>query len=174
MIGNLSKVDQRLKTYFAVPDKRFEVKSGLSPQEEAVKQRVRQYWADDSISNIKKLEGLNLDLSGFDPRKTSNKQLRDIAAILAEVGIIDGDLVGVVSGIDVQFDSQGKEVNMTQQVNAYQFFEKELGVLRDVIAEGNEFAKGALVELKTAISVVMALEEYAKSPRERSLINIKA
>ena len=174
MIGNLSKVDQRLKTYVFIPDKRFEVKSGLSPQEEAVKQRVRQYWADDSISNVKKLEGLNLDLSGFDPRKTSNKQLRDIAAILAELGMIDGDLVGVVSGIDVQFDSQGKEINMTQQVDAYQFFDKELGVLRDVIREGNEFAKGALVELKAAISVVMALEEYAKSPRKRSLVNIKA
>nr|GFD56482.1 hypothetical protein [Tanacetum cinerariifolium] len=90
-------VDQRLKTYFAVPDKRFEVKSGLSPQEEAVKQRVRQYWADKSIPESKKLEGLNIDLSGFDPRNTSNRQLLEVGTLLAEQGLIDTDLVRSLS-----------------------------------------------------------------------------
>jgi len=38
----------------------------------------------------------------------------------------------------------------------------------------NDVAKGGLVELKTVISVVMALAEYANTPRERSLVNIRA
>jgi len=174
MIGNLSKVQERLKVYVRAPDSRFNVKSGLTPAEEGVKEKVRQYWADGSIANAKKLQGLNIDLSGFDPRRTSNKQLREIAVILADKGIIDSDLMGTFAGIDVQFDDSGKEINIDTEVDAYAFFQKELKVIGDVIAEGNELAKGALVELKTSISVMLALEEYAKAPREKSLVNIRA
>ncbi|RAU43601.1 MULTISPECIES: hypothetical protein [unclassified Pseudomonas] len=173
MIGNLSKVENRLKTYFAAPDRRFNVKSGLTPSEEAVKSKVRQFWADKDVSGLKKLEGLNIDLSGFDPRKTSSKQLREIGAILADRGIIDGDLVGVMSSINVKYDATGREIEMDREVNAYRFFDEQLTLLQGVINEGNEIAKGAMVELKTSISIIMALEEYAKTPRQRSLVNIR-
>lgn len=173
MIGNLSKVENRLKTYFAAPDRRFNVKSGLTPSEEAVKSKVRQFWADKDVSGLKKLEGLNIDLSGFDPRKTSSKQLREIGAILADRGIIDGDLVGVMSSINVKYDATGGEIEMDREVNAYRFFDEQLTLLQGVINEGNEIAKGAMVELKTSISIIMALEEYAKTPRQRSLVNIR-
>jgi len=73
MIGNLSKVQERLRVYAPAPDKQFNVKSGLSPSEEAVKQKVRQYWADKDIPNVKKLEGLNVSLAGFDPRKNQQQ-----------------------------------------------------------------------------------------------------
>lgn len=174
MIGNLSKVQERLRVYAPAPDKRFNVKSGLSPNEEAVKQKVRQYWADKDIPNVKKLEGLNISLVGFDPRRTSNRQLMEIGVMLAERGIIDGDLIGAISSVDVRFDAQGTEINMDAQVDAYAYFEKQLVVLKDVIKEGNEMAKGALVELKTSISILMALEQYAKAPRQRGLVNIRA
>ena len=173
MIGNLSKVQERLRVYAPAPDKRFNVKSGLSPHEEALKQKVRQYWADQNISSAKKLEGLDVSLAGFNPRKTSNNQLRDIAMILADKGIIDEDLVGVISRIDVKYDALGREKDMDRQVDAYRFFDRQLTDLRKVIAQGNDFAKGALVELKTSISVLMALEEYAKAPRKKSLVNIR-
>jgi len=174
MIGNLSKVQARLRVYAPAPDKRFNVKSGLSTNEEAVKQKVRQYWADKDVPNVKKLEGLNISLAGFDPRKTSNRQLMEIGVILAERGIIDGDLIGAISSVEVKFDAQGTEINMDAQVDAYAYFEKQLDVLKDFIKEGNEMAKGALVELKTSISIVMALEEYAKTPRQRGLVSIRA
>lgn len=174
MIGNLSKVQERLSVYVAIPDQQFKVRSGLSPEEEAVKQKVRQYWADENIPGIKKLEGLNISLSGFDPRKTSNKELMELGVLLAERGIIDGDLIGAMSSIDVQSDALGNEINMDREVNAYQFFTEQLSQLQGAINEGNEHARGALVELKTSISVVMALEEYVKRPRERSLVNIRA
>jgi len=93
--------------------------------------------------------------------------------LLADRGIIDGDLVGVFSGIDVQFDAQGREIQIDREVDAYAFFNNQLNVLQGVIAQGNEFAKGALVELKTSISVMMALEEHGKAPRKRSLVNIR-
>lgn len=173
MIGNLGKVDQRLKVYSAPPDARFNVKSGLSPQEELVKQRVRQYWADKDVSNLKKLEGLNIDLSGFDPRRTSNKQMMEIGVILADKGIIDGDLIGAISSINVEFDSLGKEINMGKEVDAYAYFDRQLEALGQYIAEGNDIGKTAMVELKTAISVMMALQEYAKAPKTRSLVNIR-
>lgn len=174
MIGNLSQVDQRLKFYSAVPDKQFNVKSGLSPQEEAVKQKIRQYWADKDVPNVKKLEGLNIDLSGFDPRKTSNKQLWEIGVILAEQGIIDNDLVRTMSSINLQFDSLGQAINTDVEVDAYQFYARELEFLEAYIAKGSESAKSALVDLKTSIAITMALEEYGKGSRERSLVNVRA
>lgn len=174
MIGNLSKVENRLKTYFAAPDRRFNVKSGLTPSEEAVKSKVRQFWANKDVASLKKLEGLNIDLSGFDPRKTSSKQLREIGAILADRGIIDGDLVGVMSSINVKYDATGREIEMDREVNAYRFFDEQLTLLQGFINEGNEIAKGAMVELKTSISIIMALEEYAKTPRQRLLVSIRA
>lgn len=173
MIGNLSKVDQRLKMYIAAPDKQFNARSGLSPQEEAVKQKVRQYWADNNVPTAKKMAGLNIDLAGFDPRRTSNKELRQIGAILAEKGMIDGDLVGAISSINLQFDSLGKEINMDAEVDAYQYYAKELEFLKGFIAEGNDYAKSALVELNAAIAITKALEEYGKGGRERSLVNIR-
>lgn len=60
MIDNLSEVQERLKTYAVLPDKRFNVKSGLSESEEFEKQKIRQYWADKDISAVKKLEGLDI------------------------------------------------------------------------------------------------------------------
>lgn len=174
MIGNLSKVQERLGVYVAAPYKRFEGTSKLSPDEQAVKQKVRQYWADESISTIKKLQGLNIDLSGFDPTKTSNRQLREIGAVLAERGIIDDGLIDAMSSINIEFDADGKEINMDKEVNAYAFFDEELGVLRDLMSRDNGVAQDALGELKAVISVVMALAEYANTPRERSLVNIRA
>lgn len=174
MIGNLSKVQERLRVYVAGPYKRFETISGLSTEEQAVKQKVRQYWADESISNIKKLQGLNIDLAGFDPTRTSNRQLREIGAVLAERGIIDEGLVDAMSSINIEFDADGNEINREKEVNAYAFFDKELGVLHDRMSRENEVANGALEELRTVISVVMALAEYANTPRERSLVNIRA
>jgi hypothetical protein len=174
MIGNMSKVQERLSVYVAAPYKRFEANSELSTEEQAVKQKVRQYWADESLSNIKKLQGLNLDLAGFDPTRTNNKQLREIGAVLAERGFIDEGLVDAMSSIDIEFDADGKEINMEREVNAYAFFEKELAALHDLMNRENDVAKDGLVELKTVISVVMALAEYANTPREHSLVNIRA
>ena len=173
MIGNLSKVDQRLKTYVAVPDKRFEVKSGLSPHEEAVKQRVRQYWADGSIPDAKKLQGLNIDLRGFDPRHTTVKELRSLGVMLADLGLIDNDLIGAVSSIDVEFDSQGNEIETNKTVDAYAFIQKNLEFLKKHISSGNDYAKSALVDLNTAASVLMALERFGNTPKIPSLVNIR-
>jgi hypothetical protein len=173
MIGNLSKVDQRLKTYFAVPDKAFEVKSGLSPQEEAVKQRVRQYWADKSIPESKKLEGLNIDLSGFDPRNTSNRQLLEVGTLLAEQGLIDTDLVRSLSNLNAKFDASGENISMDTALNAYDYLTSQFERLTDSVYKGNETAEGELIEINASLSVLMALEKYAKAPRERSLVNIR-
>ncbi len=173
MIGNLSKVEHRLEMYRAAPDKQFQVKSGLAPHEEAVKQRVRQYWADTTIPDVKKLEGLNIDMSGFDPRRTSNRQLMEIGALLAEQGLIDDDLARALSNIDVQLDAQGNDISMDREVDAYDFLNNQLSRLSAPVFKGNEIAHGEWVEVSASISVLMALESYAKAPRERSLVNIR-
>jgi len=174
MVQNFVEIRQRLSAYIVVPDERFRTQSGAPEQEESIKQKVRQYWADGSISNAQKLKGFTLDISGFDPRNTTNRRLREIGNVLADLGIIDYGTSGWLSGIDLEFDEQGNEVGLDNQVDMYEYFERQLEFLNKHISEGKGFARDTLTKLKTVISVTQALEEYAKTPRQKSLVNIRA
>lgn len=173
MIGNLGKVDNRLKMYWAAPDKRFEVKTGLTPHEETVKQRVRQYWSDQTIPVAKKMEGFNINLSGFDPRRTTNRQLLEISVLMAESGLIDDDLAASLSRLDARFDEKGNTVDMDREIDAYEFLSSQLSRLGTSFFEDNEIAKGEMIEVRASISILKALETFARAPRERSLVNIR-
>lgn len=173
MIGNLNKVQERLKTYAVVPDKRFTVRSGLTGPEEEVKQKVRQYWGDNDITNVKKLQGLNIDLRGFDPRRTTAQELHSVATILSDLGIIDDDLVNTIADIDKDFNNVGEEINRDKEIDVYACFERNLEFLEKHVARGDEYAQSTLVDLKAAIAVVMALEEAGKNPQARTLVSIR-
>lgn len=173
MMGNLSQVETRLKTYQPLPDKKFEVKSGLAPREEAIKQQVRQYWSDKTIPDVKKLEGLDLDLSGFDPRRTTNRQLIEVTAFLADQGLIDTDLAHSISTMDMPLDAQGNPLTLDREIDAYDFLTSKLARLSGESFQDNEIAKGERIEVNAALSVLLALEQYAKAPREKPLVNIR-
>jgi hypothetical protein len=174
MVQNFSEIQRRLSSYAVVPDNRFKTQSGATEQEESIKQKVRQYWADDSIPNEQKLKGFKLDLSGFDPRNTTNRQLREIGNALADMGIVDYGTSGWLSGIDLEFDALGNEKSLDKKVDMYDYFERQLNFLNKYISEGHGFAKDTLTKLKTVMSVTLALEERAKQPNEKSLVNIRA
>lgn len=124
MIQNFVEIRQRLSAYTVAPDDRFRTRSGATEQEESIKTKVRQYWADTSISNAEKLKGFDMDLSGFDPRNTTNRQLREIGNTLADMGIVDYATSGWLSGIDVDFDAQGNEISLDKKVNMYSYFQR--------------------------------------------------
>jgi hypothetical protein len=174
MLQNFAEIQRRLSSYVVVPDNRFKTQSGATEQEESIKQKVRQYWADGSISNQQKLKGFNLDIAGFDPRNTTNRQLREIGNTLADLGIIDYGTSGWLSGIDLEFDALGNETSLDKKVDMYDYFERQLSFLNKYISEGHGFAKDTLTKLKTVMSVTLALEERAKQPKEKSLVNIRA
>lgn len=174
MLKNLVEITQRLRSYTAVPDNRFRTRSGAPDQEENVEQKVRQYWADESIPNEQKLKGFKLDISDFDPRNTTNRQMRKIGNALADMGIVDLGTSGWLSGIDLEFDALGNEINLDKKVDMYAYFERQLKFLNGYISEGHGFAKDTLTKLKTVISVTLALEERAKKTPEKSLVNIRA
>jgi len=173
MIQNLLQIRDRLSAYTPVPIARFATDSGNSPQEESVKQKVRQYWADERISNAQRLRGFDLDISGFDPKNTTNREIRQIAGVLADMGNVDHDTAGWLGGIDLEFDAQGKEINLDKPVDAYAYFDSQLKALNKYIDEGNEFAKHTLVKLKTSITVMMALEERANQNSRMSLVSVR-
>jgi hypothetical protein len=173
MIGNLSRVETRLKMYQPLADKKFEVRSGLTPSEEAVKQQVRQYWSDKTIPDTKKLEGLNLDLSGFNPRRTTNRQLIEVTAFLADQGLIDSDLAQSISSMNMALDAQGNPLTQDREIDAYDFLTSKLARLSGESFNDNELAKGERIEVNAALSVLLALEQHAKAPREKPLVNIR-
>ncbi|SEJ19142.1 hypothetical protein [Pseudomonas sp. NFR16] len=174
MLQNFSIIRERLSNYVVVPDRKFLTDSGASAEEESISQKVRQYWADETVSNAQKLKGFNLDISGFDPRNTTNRELREIGSVLVGLGIIDYGTSGWLSGIDIEFDAQGNEIGLNNPVDMYDYFERQLTFLSGCITEGRSFANDTLTKLKTVMSVTQALDERAKRPPPRALVNIRA
>lgn len=173
MLQNFVEIRQRLSTYTAPPQDRFRTRSGAPEQEETIKAKVRQYWADTTISNAQKLSGFKMDLSGFDPENTTNRQLREIGNVLADMGIVDYETSNWLSSINAEFDSQGNETNLDKKVNIYDYFKRELDVLTARASEGKEYAKDTLTKLKTVMSVTDALVDHAKGSRQKSLVSLR-
>jgi hypothetical protein len=176
MNQNHLQIQQRLDTYKYTPDRRFITDSGFTIQEENVKQKLRQYWADERVPVSEKLKGFDMDLTGFDPRNTTNRELRAIAVRLADLGLIDYGTAGGLGGIDVDFDAQGNEINQDKVVDAFAFFQRNIEALQEMVAEGRDYARDTITKFNTDVSVMLALEEYAKSARSRGgmLVNVTA
>jgi hypothetical protein len=111
MDENLAQIRERISTYAYRPDKQFRVSSGRTEQEEGIAQKLRQYWADDSVSNASKLEGFEFDLSGFDPMNTSSRELVKISIALEEMGIIDRTTGSWLCRVGSEFNDQGDQIN---------------------------------------------------------------
>lgn len=171
MEGNFAQIRDRISTYAYWPDKQFKVSSGGTEQEESIAQKLRQYWADDSISNASKLEGFEFDLSGFDPMNTSNREVTKISVALEEMGIIDCATGSWLRGAGSEFNDQGNQINKDKKTNAFEYFDNSFKFLKGYIAKGHDFAKETLTSLNTAIAVLLALQERAQASRSTSLID---
>ena len=174
MLENLALVRERISSYTRDPDSRYRGSSGWSAEEESITQKLRQYWADDSISNEVKLRGFDMDLSTFDPRNTTFMELNKIALGLEALGIIDFTTGGVLTTADLEFDRQGNQINKDKKVDIFECLEFQLKHLKAYIAEGHDFANDTLVKLNAGITVMLALDERAKASRRGSLVNIEA
>jgi len=174
MIENLGLIRDRISTYNVVPDRQFRTTSGFTVQEESVTQKLRQYWADDSISNADKLQGFDLDLKDFDPRSASYKELSEISRALTDLGIIDHTTASGLRSAACEFDEQGNQINMDKKVDVFEYFDMSLEFLKKHIAEGHDFAKDTLTKLNLDITVMLALQERAELSRSSSMINTKA
>jgi hypothetical protein len=173
MYGNLELVRDRIAFYTREPDSRYRGSSGWTPEEESITQKLRQYWADDSIPNEVKLLGFEIDLSTFDPRNTSYMELNKIALGLEALGIIDFTTGGVLTKADLEFDSQGNQINKDKKVDIFECLDFQLKHIKAYIAEGHDFANDTLVKLEAGIKVMLALDERAKASRGISLVNVK-
>ena len=174
MWGNFDAVRERISGYNCFPDPKYKTVRGLPKQEENVEQKLRQYWADKTIPNSVKLEGLDIDLSKFDPKNTSNKEMRDITRKLSELGILDDSTCGWLHGVDVEFNSLGNEINIGKKTDLFAYFERHLKIYSSEISAGYTIVKDAQTSLFTAVSVVKALQERGEMLRTGSLVDANA
>lgn len=173
MWQNFDQICTRIRSYAYVPDNKFITSRGLPAQEANIEQKLRQYWADETIPNAIKLEGFDIDLSGFDPENTSNEFMRKVTVKLYEMGILDNGTTGWLCGVDCEFDSVGNEINIGKKTNIFAYFDRHLEFYKDEISAGRNGVRDAQASLYTAISVVMALQERAKEKQPASLIDTK-
>jgi hypothetical protein len=173
MWENFDRVNDRISHYTCVLDKKFKTPRGLPAQETNLEQKLRQYWADKSVPNAKKLEGFEYDLSTFDPRNTTNKEMTKIRAALENMGVIDRSTGCSLDGVDVEYDRFGHEIKTDKRVDLFAYFDRNLKIYESEIAAGRTFLTETRTALYTAISVVMALQERGKASRSASLINTK-
>jgi hypothetical protein len=174
MWENFDLVSDRFKSYVYTPDSNFKTPRGMPAQETNLEQKLRQYWADETIPNSKKLEGFEYDLSKFDPRNISNREARNICVALQNMGVIDRSTGAWLGGTNLEFDRYGNETNMDKKINLFKHYEFCLGVYEKEISAGLTFLTDVRTSLYTAISVVMALQERAKAPTSSSLLDTKA
>jgi hypothetical protein len=171
MIENFGLIKDRISAYTYVPDRQFRTSSGRSVEEESIAQKLRQFWADDSVSNSSKLEGFEFDLSGFDPMKTSSRELIKISLALEKLGIVDQTTGSWLGRVGSEFNDQGNQINMDKKTNAFEYFNNNLEFIKGYIAEGHDFAKDTLTGLNTVITVMLALQERAQASRTAGMID---
>jgi hypothetical protein len=174
MYDNLERVRDRIAYYNPEPDARYRGDSGFNVEEENVAQKIRQYWADTTISDEEKLLGFEMDLADFDPRNTTFIELRGIALGLLALGIIDGTTAGVMTNIDLDYDSEGNQTNKERRVDVFDNFDFHLRFLKGFIADGNDFANCTLIKLNAGITVMLALEARAQASRDARLVDTLA
>jgi hypothetical protein len=174
MYDNLERVRDRIAYYNPKPDARYRGDSGFNVEEENIAQKIRQYWADTTISNEEKLLGFEMDLADFDPRNTTFMELNRIALGLEALGIIDGTTGGVLTNIEIDYDSNGNQINKDKRVNVFETFDRSLEFLKGYIADGFDFANDTLIKLNAGITVMLALEARAQASRDARLVDTHA
>lgn len=171
---NTVLINQRLTGYHCFLSQEFKAVLDRGPTDEVALQKLRQYWADENVPGVDKLKGFDYDLSTFDPRKTSRGELRKIANALSDMGIIDGIVASRLGGMNCEFDRYGQEINIDKPLDAVEFLDGGLEFLKGYIAEGRDFAKDEMLFTKTAINVILALQERAKAMKPKGGVSIKA
>jgi hypothetical protein len=174
MLYSFDAVQARLEDYVYVPDKNFKLTSnGFPSMEASLAQKSRQYWADTSIPSEVKLEGLDFDLSEFDPENTTTRELMNLSNALEDLGIIDRDVGFHIGSMNCDFNSAGNQTNFVKKIDAFAFLRFCLDSTKKYIDEGHGFAKEVLVSTNTALTVMVALKEQGEKTRKNSLIDAR-
>jgi hypothetical protein len=174
MLYSFDAVQARLEDYVYVPDKNFKLTSnGFPSMEASLAQKSRQYWADKSISNEVKLDGLDFDLSEFDPENTTTRELMALRNVLEDLGIIDPDVGGIIGPMNCDFNAAGHQTNFGKKIDAFACLRLILEDTKKYVEDGHGFAKGVLVSMNTALAVMLALKERAAEAKANSLIDTR-
>lgn len=171
MMDNYDVLSARMDSYVWYTDSKFRGTSDLPSQEKDVQQKIRQYWADESISNEAKLADFDMNLSGFDPENTSNLKMRDITQQLYDKGMVDPSSLRFLDAINTEHNSLGNEINKDRKTNLLAHFDDCLEFYKKEISSGRHYMKDVQSSLMTAISVLRALQERAQLDKSKFLIN---
>jgi hypothetical protein len=175
MLYSFDAVQARLEDYVYVPDKNFKLThTGFPSMEAGLAQKSRQYWADKSIPNEVKLEGLDFDLSAFDGENTTTREMMALSVALEELGVVDRDVGSIIGGMNCDFNSAGNQINFGKKIDAFAYLAIALDDIKKYIDEGHGFAKPVLVSMNTVLTVMLALKERAEQAKASSLIDTHA
>jgi hypothetical protein len=175
MMFSFDAVQVRLTDYAYVPDSKYKLtNTGFPPIEAGLAQKSRQYWADKSIPNEVKLEGLDFDLSAFDGENSTTREMMALSVALEKLGVIDRGVGSIIGGMNCDFDSSGNQTNFGKKIDAFAFLRFCLENTKQYIEDGHGFAKSVLVSMNTAITVMLAIKERADASKAKSLINTTA
>lgn len=173
MIENYGLIKERIYDYRKAPDPQFKVNYGGTAEEREVAHKLRQYWLDKDIPNAEKLKGFDYDLSTVDFRKTTYNELRKINEALIDMGIIDYDTASFLDNAGCDYDRYGRQINKDKIVDVVEYLNGSIEYLTGYIAGGRDFAKDSLLGYNTALVVMSALQERARSMKANGLISIK-
>ncbi len=175
MLYNFETIQMRLTDYVYVPDSKFKLtNTAFSSVEAGLAQKSRQYWADKTVANEVKLEGLDFDLSAFDGENSTTREMMALSVALSELGVIDEDVCSIIGAMNCEFNSSGNQINFGKKIDAFAYLRFVLEDTKKYIEEGHGFAKQVLVSMDTALVVMLAIKERAEAAKVKSLIDTRA
>ncbi|WP_297832356.1 hypothetical protein [Pseudomonas sp.] len=175
MIFNFDTLQARLTDYVYIPDSKFKLtNTGFSSVEAGLAQKSRQYWADKTVTNEVRLEGLDFDLSAFDGENSTTREMMALSVALSELGVIDEGVCSIIGTMNCEFNSSGNQINFGKKIDAFAYLRFVLEDTKKYIEEGHGFAKQVLVSMNTALVVMLAIKERAEASRANALIDTKA
>ncbi|RMV65425.1 hypothetical protein [Pseudomonas coronafaciens] len=156
---------------FAEPPARITLKKA-----EAQVGKVLQDIGENSIAlNALAMEKRKMKplFKGFNPEQITPKDLNRAGMILYKFGMIDNHTAELFSRTGDEFDKSGKLVDASKEINAVEFFAKQIIEMKERVLGGDPYAKLLLPDYIKAIHIMQNLQAFAESGDSREMLKIK-
>ncbi|MGY2170288.1 hypothetical protein [Pseudomonas gingeri] len=173
MLDYVNRVMNRVAPYVHHVRDEFKTSSGYTREEEDASARIKQFWADDSIPISEKLQGLDFDLSRFDGKNITNRELLEVAKALLNAGLIDMDGLMVFTYPGREFNTQGTQINRDTKIDAFAQIQKQLDSINRMIDGGYVVAKDMIPKQNFALTVLKGLQEHSLMTTKKHWVNVR-
>lgn len=96
----------------------------------------------------------------FDPEKISSANLDKVGKQLYAYGFIDNLTADLLGRAALEFDKDGKPKNPDEEINALEFFARQMDEIKNKSYKGDKYAKLLLPDYVRAVHIMLCLQDF--------------